>query len=95
MLDLDKITRGVGEAAEWYPVKKIVLFGSCADGRQREGSDVDLLVEFTSAAVSLITLSALRQQLEENLGVSVDLVHAPIPEGSLLDIGNTVTVYER
>lgn len=95
MLSLDKIAREVGEAAADFPVKKISLFGSQANGTATVGSDVDLLVEFTSAAVSLLTLSALRQQIEESLGVSVDLVHAPLPEGSLLDIGRTVTVYER
>ena len=95
MLSMDKIARGVGEAAEGYPVRKISLFGSQADGTATAASDVDLLVEFFSPAVSLITLSALRQSIEEGLGVPVDLVRAPLPEGSLLDIGKTVTVYER
>ena len=95
MLSLDTIAREVGEAAACFPVKKVSLFGSQASGTATAGSDVDLLVEFTSAAVSLITISALRQQIEEGLGVSVDLVHAPLPEGSLLDVGKTVTVYER
>lgn len=94
MLAFSDIAGSVGEVAKCYPIRRVDLFGSYAEGRQTEKSDVDLLVEFTSAAVSLLTLSALRQQLEDKLGVSVDLVHAPLPEGSFLDIGNTVTVYE-
>lgn len=46
MLDLNGFKRGVDEAVEQYPVKKVTLFGSCALGKQTEGSDVDLLVEF-------------------------------------------------
>lgn len=94
MLALSDIADGVGEVAKRYSVRKIDLFGSYAEGRQTEKSDLDLLVEFTSAAVSLLTLSLLRQQLEDKLGIPVDLVHAPLPEGSFLDIKNMVTVYE-
>lgn len=95
MLDMTSISQSVNKAADRYPIKKVVLFGSRANGSQTESSDVDLLVEFTSATVSLITLSALRQQLEDDLGTSVDLIHAPLPQDTLLDIGETVTLYER
>lgn len=94
MLSIRGIEEGVREAVAPYPVRRVALFGSYADGRQTESSDVDLLVEFTSAAVSLVTVSALRQRLEDCLGAEVDLVHAPVPEGSLLEVGRTLTVYE-
>lgn len=95
MLDLPTIAESVSEAARDYPVKRIDLFGSYARNEQTAASDVDLLVEFASLAVSLLTISSLRMRLEEELGVPVDLLHAPLPKDSFLEIGETVTLYER
>jgi len=39
LLELDPVVEGVKDACE-----RIILFGSAADGTEREGSDVDLLV---------------------------------------------------
>ena len=41
-----------------YPISKIVLFGSRANGTNREDSDVDLIMEF-STPISLLTLSQI------------------------------------
>lgn len=95
MLDIETIAKGVQESIRDYPVKKIELFGSYAENRQTEESDVDLLIEFTSLAVSLLVIASLRNRLENSLGVSVDLIHAPIPEDSILEIGKWVTLYEQ
>lgn len=95
MLDIETIAKGVQESIRDYPVKKIELFGSYAENRQTEESDVDLLVEFTSLAVSLLMIASLRNRLENSLGVSVDLIHAPIPEDSILEVGKRVTLYEQ
>lgn len=95
MLGFDAIRECVREAVRDYPVQRIELFGSYAENRQTDESDVDLLVEFTSAAVSLLTLSSLRNRLESALGVPVDLVHAPLPDDSFLEIGEKVMLYER
>ena len=70
-----------------------MLFGSYASESQNELSDVDLIVEFATEAVSLLTLSALRLRIEDALGVPVDLIHGPIPPDSLLEIGRTVELY--
>lgn len=94
MLDIDAIALGVRESIAEYPVKKVELFGSYAENRQTSKSDVDLLVEFTLLAVSLLTLASLRERLEHKLGVPVDLVHAPVPKDSFLEIGKRVTLYE-
>ena len=93
MLSLRDIRKGVLDALEGYPVKRVQLFGSYAAGSQGESSDVDLIVEFDSDAVSLLTLSALRQRIEDVLGVPVDLVHGPVPEGSFLDVRDPVELY--
>lgn len=95
MLTIDTIARDVNETALSFPVKKIDLFGSYAQGSQNEKSDVDLLVEFDDKSVSLLMLSELRLVLEDKLGIDVDLIHAPLPSDSLLSINKTVTLYER
>ena len=48
------------------------VFGSIAKGADREGSDIDLLVELP-AGTSLLKLVALQQALSDTLGVAVDL----------------------
>lgn len=54
-------------------VKSLALFGSVARGESTVESDVDLLVEF-SAPVGLFEYFAVKEYLEEFLGVRVDLV---------------------
>ena len=67
-----------------YSLRRAHIFGSYADGRATSQSDLDLLVEFDSPAVSLITLNALKYDLEEQLGLPVDVIHAPLPDGSMI-----------
>ena len=93
MLDLRQIENAVRSALDGYDVTSVVLFGSYADGSQDEQSDIDLIVEFGAGAVSLLTISSLRQKIEDALGVPVDLVHGPVPEGSFLEVGRTVELY--
>lgn len=78
--------------AEEYPIKKVILFGSRAEDIARENSDVDLIIEF-SISVSLITLSMIRLKLEEILDVGVDIVHGPIRETDLIELGEVVELY--
>lgn len=47
------------------------VFGSMARGDNHEGSDVDICVEMPPKALKMI---ALRQYLQELLGVSVDII---------------------
>ena len=71
------------------------MFGSFADGNATESSDVDLLVEFSSPNVSLFLLSEIKIELESKLHADVDLIHAPVEEGSLLEIDEVVDIYEQ
>ena len=75
-----------------YALRTVDIFGSYADGRATPQSDLDLLVEFDTPSVSLIRLNALKYDLEDALGLSVDLVHAPLPEGSMIEPGKVVRV---
>lgn len=93
MTDLSAIRESVSVAALEYPIKKAELFGSYAEGCSRPDSDVDLLIEFLSPRVSLLTLSALQYRLEELLNTRVDVVHGPLPVDCMLEIGRKVSVY--
>ena len=54
-------------------VKEIGIFGSYLTGNQKEGSDVDILVEFEKP-VSLIEFVNLKNYLTDLLKMDVDLV---------------------
>ena len=58
---------------ERYHVKEIGLFGSAARGEQKEGSDIDILVEFSSP-VGFFDFIRLENFLSEILERKVDLV---------------------
>ena len=75
-----------------YPIKRVMLFGSRAEGTNREDSDVDLIIEFLMP-VSLLTLSMIRVHLEEMLHVGVDIIHGPIEETDLIEVGKVVELY--
>jgi predicted nucleotidyltransferase len=53
--------------------QRVRLFGSVARGQEREGSDIDLLVDFVPGS-SLFDLLRLNRELEELLGHPVDVV---------------------
>ena len=58
------------------------IFGSVAHGADRDGSDLDLLVE-PSPTTTLFTLAALQIEAERLLGVSVDVLTPKcLPRGS-------------
>lgn len=77
-----------------YPVKKVILFGSYADGSYTDESDVDLLVEFHTQSVSLFMLLGLKIGLERIFDKNVDVLHAPLPEDAMIEIGKALVIYE-
>lgn len=52
--------------------RSIRVFGSVAKGLDQEGSDLDLLVELPSG-MSLVGIVGLQFEIEDALGVKVDL----------------------
>lgn len=94
MLTIEQISGGVSRAAREYPIKKAELFGSYANGNSREDSDVDLLMEFHTPRVSLLTLNSLKYRLEELLKTEVDVIHGPLEADSLLEIDRRIPIYE-
>jgi predicted nucleotidyltransferase len=74
---LEEIKRTIGEhrptLEKQFKVKTIAIFGSYARGEQEEGSDVDILVEF-SEPIGFFAFLDLEEYLEALLGTGVDLV---------------------
>jgi predicted nucleotidyltransferase len=61
------------ELRERFKVKEIGVFGSYVRGEEKEGSDIDILVEFDEP-VGLISFVGLKNHLSDLSGVEVDLV---------------------
>lgn len=60
---------------EKFKVKSIGIFGSYLRGEEKEGSDLDILIEFEeSTSLSLLDFIRLESYLSEALGVKVDLI---------------------
>jgi predicted nucleotidyltransferase len=59
--------------AEVHGARNVRVFGSVARAENREDSDVDMLVEFDRGQ-SLFDLVRLKEDLEDLLGVRVDVV---------------------
>lgn len=55
-----------------YPISQLAVFGSYARNEQTEESDLDIMVEFNdNIGIQFIDLA---NELEEKLGIKVDLV---------------------
>ena len=60
---------------EKYGIKEIGIFGSYLRGEAKEGSDLDILVEFNpETKISLLDFVELENYLSDLLRVKVDLV---------------------
>lgn len=93
MLTLQQILDGISLVAQEYPIRKAELFGSYANGTNHENSDVDLLLEFDSPRVSLLTLNNIKYRLEDIYKTEVDIIHGPLPENSMLEIDRRIALY--
>ena len=76
---IDEIRKIVSKLAADYGAKRIYLFGSYARGDMTTDSDIDLLID--KGSIHGFQLAGLLLDLEDALGVSVDL----LPTGSLDD----------
>lgn len=70
---LDRKRHAIREVTKRYRATNPRVFGSVLKGTDREGSDLDLLVD-TLPGATLFDLGGLQDELEEILGVSVDLL---------------------
>ena len=90
---VDELRMIVSDIAKQYGVKKVALFGSYSTGKQTPESDIDLLVEFNSENVSLLTIASLKYRLEELFGVDVDVIHAPLDKDAMIMPQRMVEIY--
>jgi len=70
---LDSKRSAVREATRRFRAANPRVFGSALRGTDRDGSDLDLLVDALPGA-TLFDLGALQDELEQLLGVQVDLL---------------------
>jgi predicted nucleotidyltransferase len=61
------------DLAARYHIRSLGLFGSYARGTQTRRSDLDILVSFVEPP-SLFTFLRLKREIEQHLGLRVDLV---------------------
>ena len=88
----EQMRKTIISIAQKYKLKKVVLFGSRAEGTNTEQSDIDLIVEFL-CPVSLLVLSDLKCSLEEEWGLDVDIIHGPLQENDLIEVGKEIELY--
>lgn len=93
MLTIEDIKKVVEKIAPEYNLKKVTLFGSRANGNNREDSDIDLIIEFATYSVSLLKIISLKNKLEEIFKVDVDIVHGPIEAEDMLEIDKEIEIY--
>ena len=74
---IEEIKQIVAALAAQYGADRIYLFGSCARGDANQDSDIDLRID--KGAIRGLQIGGLATDLEEALGIPVDLV----PTGSL------------
>lgn len=75
-----------------YRAKVKGVFGSVIRGEDRQGSDLDVLVEFVDGA-TLLDFVGLALYLEDKLGIAVDIVPADTIKSELKDRILSETVF--
>lgn len=93
MLTLEMIQAAVHQAVTEYPVKRVELFGSYANGTADAESDVSFLVEFAENPTSLVQICGLRETLSELLHLDVDIVKLPRKPDDGMIIKRIVPMY--
>lgn len=91
-LTVETIKEAVCSLTEKYHISRVTLFGSRADNSCSSDSDVDLIIEFLKP-VSLLTISSVKCELEEILGLGVDIVHGPLRKEDMIEIKEEVLLY--
>jgi len=95
VLTLDFIKQAIMPLAEKYDIVKVDLFGSYANGKATEKSDVDFLVLFNVKVPSIFKVMGFKEELETSLKYPVDVITSPVTRQEKLNIDTMVNVYER
>ncbi len=81
---MDEIMDKLVSILKKHGAKKIEIFGSYARGEAKPGSDIDIMVEFEKRK-SLLELVGIEQELEDVLGIKVDLLTRAFISPYLID----------
>lgn len=84
MSELDKISQKIAIVAKKYNLIYVWVFGSYAKNRQREDSDIDIIVR-TEDVEEGFKIVEVKFALEEILNKSVDIITTESIKGSLLE----------
>lgn len=84
--DVDELVKRLEELYAKYGFLYVILFGSYATGHAKSYSDLDLAIMFESEAGCLSKALDVAMDLEEDIGVKVDVVP--------LNIADTILKYE-
>ena len=88
----DNIKKIILSIVNDYSFKSVILFGSRASGTNKDDSDIDLIVEFNKP-VTIMMLSHLKNHLEELTGLDVDIIHGPIRDTDMIEVGEVIELY--
>ena len=91
---VDEIKEIVAALAAKYGAARIYLFGSYARGDANQESDIDLRID--KGAIRGLQLGGLAADLEDALGIPVDLVSTGSLDSKFLDLisNDEVLLYE-
>ena len=84
MSELEKISQKIGQVARKYNLMYVWVFGSYAKKKQKEDSDIDILVR-TEDVADGFKIVDVKFALEEALEKEVDIVTTGSIKGSLLE----------
>ena len=87
MSELDKIKEKIKPVAEKYNLVYVWVFGSYAKKKQRDDSDIDIIVR-TEDVVGGFKIVEVKFALEEALQKQVDIITTGSIKGSLLENEN-------
>lgn len=80
---IEELRKIVSRLGRQYGAKRIFLFGSCARGEMNESSDIDLRID--KGEIRGLALAGLLVDLEDALGLSVDLITTDSLDGRFLE----------
>lgn len=97
--NISSLIPAIREYLRRQPVLRAWLFGSFSRGEEREGSDVDILVDYdySNGVVSLLTMGEMLMDLSDIVGRRVDLVdNAGLKRYARKSVDNDkILIYER